>query len=548
MYMARVPYLRSLKAPLRLRILLVMASASAILVSCIDRSNPFDPINNAPQAAVDLRKRDKPALDSLAAGESAFASFLMGVLAKFAAESAANEAIAKNNAQRRIGNQAVETGNAQVQLSNSTQAIKDSLRLKAKFVELENFKAYGPYAGFLENRAGLHAQAVSVTTHLTLVNAGNFPLLVYSPLFFDSVLAPFARDSVGYALAKIRFDSANIAVADSNRSVDAYNDGRAAINLLVQRYNDSISFLKRIQNVNVITRSDSLQSGVFAAKAGDSLFLGPGTFNVDLRFTNTGTADSPIVVSGFPGRATIIRPSLSGTGSKNSMVLGPGKQFIRFENLVFRGGVQGNVKLEGGAGNIAFRNCLFDSSAGPGLEVFDSHFTMTDCEITANADVGVKLGGGVSTGGALEFTNVLIARNGKSGLHSTSQRIDISRCTLAENGEDGIRIISPLQKVRISNTLIASNHGYGIEREATSTNQDMLDVSETDVFGNDSGNWFLPKMDSSVTSGIFSLNLSEDPAFTNAPAFDYTPRPGSLLDSLERRSPPMVIGYRKPAP
>jgi hypothetical protein len=527
---------------------MAIAAACAILVSCIERTNPFDPINSAPQVAVDLRKQDKPALVAITDGEPAFTAFLKGVLEEFTKDSTANGDLVKDNALRRGKNLAAEAVNAGVDSFNLIQTIKDSLRLKTEFVRLHLLKSYGPYPGFAETRIGLRNLAASLKTHFTLKNAGHFPLVVYDPAFIDSVFEPFVRDSLVFARAEFRFDSASRAVSDSNVVLGAYNDQREAENRRVRSYNDSIIFLKRLQNAVVIGRSDSLQAGAFAAKAGDSLFLGPGTFNVDLRFANTGTADSPIVVSGFPGRSTIIRPSLSGGGSDHSLVIGSGKRHIRFVNLVFRGGVKGNVKLEGGASDITFRNCLFDSSAGTGFEAYDSEFRIEDCEIRANADIGVKLGGGISLGGWLRFTNVLIARNGKAGVHSTSQLLEMRNCTIAENGGDGIQIISPLQEVAIFNTLIAGNRGYGIEREATIINQDEFDVTASDLVGNDAGDWFLPQMDSSVTSAIFSKNLSEDPQFTNAPGFDYTPLPGSFLDVKEKQAPPLVIGYRRPAP
>ncbi|MEO6097596.1 MAG: right-handed parallel beta-helix repeat-containing protein [Fibrobacteria bacterium] len=524
----------------------MIPAVCAILISCIERSNPFDPINSAPQAVIEVRKRDKPALVAITDGESVFTAFLMGVLAKFTVDSAANADRTRENARRLIDNKDLETANAAVESSNRTQASKDSLRLMAEYVPLDSLKTYGPYAGFAEHQADLHNLAGTLTTHFTLVNYGNFPLVVYNPAFIDSVLVPFVRDSVGYARAKTRFDSASIAVKDSNLVISAYNRDLEAKTRQVWNYNDSILFVKRIQNVSVIVRSDSLQAGAFTAKAGDSLFLGPGTFNVDLRFANTGTLERPIVVSGFPGHSTIIRPLLS--GSKNSLVLDGGQQHIRFVNLVFRGGVEGNVKLVGGASGIKFRNCIFDSSSGAGFEAYDSQFEMVSCEIKANGDVGVKLGGGISQGGRMKFENVLIARNGKAGLHSTSQQLEMLNCTIVDNGESGIKIISPLQEVRISTTLIAGNHGFGIEREATPINQDQFFVVLGNLFGNLAGNWFLPQMDSSLTAKLVSDNLSVDPKFTDALAFDYSPVAGSKLDSLEKQAPPLVIGYRRPGP
>ncbi|GEM_PF-2125264 len=537
MIMSRIPHFR-----------FGMAIGALALVSCIERSNPFDPINGSPEAAVEVRKQDKPALDTLVTGESAFAAILKGFLALIASDSTADAGVVKANAARRLANHSVQTSNDAIAAANRAQTVRDSLRQKGFFGSLDTLQPYGPYAGFATRRSELHSLAVTVSGHITGINESHFPLLVYGPAFIDSVFKPFVRDSLGFARAQTVIDSANAAVADSNLAVRGYNDLRAAENLAVRGYNDSIDYVKRTQNVNVITKSDSLQAITFVAKAGDSLYLGPGVFNVDLRFTNSGTPDSPIVVRGYPGRATILKTSDKAGGSMNTLILTQERKFIRFENLVFRGGVEGSVKLEGNATNISFRNCLFDSSQGPGLEVYDSDMEMTDCEVRANGGVGVKVGGGTTPGRRMRFTNVLFARNGGAGLECTSQFLELKNCTLAHNGGDGIQIISPLQAINIANTVISLNTGFGINRQATHSNQELLSVTESDLFGNIAGNWNLPQVDSTLANRLISANPKIDPEFIDASAFDYRPKPGSGLDAYEKQALPVIIGYRKPAP
>jgi hypothetical protein len=517
-------------------------------ISCIERSNPFDPINGGPEAAADIRKQNQPALDTLAAGEPMFAAFLDSLAVRMREDSLDRAKAMAANASRRAANEGVKASNAAAAEANRNQAAIDSLRLLAYYALLDTLKAYGPYPGFADRRAALRDQASALSGHLAGINARKFPLVVYGAAFMDSVLKPFVRDSLAFARAQAAMDAASAAAADSNAAFRAYNLARAADNAAVRAYNDSIDFLKRTRNVNVITRSDSLQNIASAAKAGDSLYLGPGVFTVDLRFNHSGSLDSPIVIRGYPGRATILRPAPGAGGSNNAMVITKDRKYIRFENLVFRGGVEGSAKLEGNASDISFRNCLFDSSQGPGLEAYDSDLEMTDCEVRANRGPGVRVGGGAAPGLRMRFTNVLIVRNGGAGLEGTSQFLELKKCTLADNGGDGLHIISPLQPINIANTLIAGNLGFGINRQATASNQDLLSVGESDLFGNASGNWSLPAMDSVRADKLIKANLNVNPEFIDAAAFDYAPRPGSALDAYEKQALLVIIGYRKPSP
>jgi hypothetical protein len=518
-----------------------------LLAACIERSNPFDPINGGAEAAAEIRKQDLPALTVLMDAGSPFTAFLKSEKERLALDSAANAAVERANAGVRDADLLVRSANAAVEAYNLVQTAVDSLRFMARYGSQDTLALYVLHADFAATRSALQDRARSVSRHMDSVNEIRFPLIVYGAVFIDSALRPFARDSAVFARMQADVDAANAAVRDGNAAVRAYNDARAADNQSVKDYNESIDFRKRTKDVDVIVRSDSLQATTFVAKAGDSLFLGPGTFNVDLRFTNSGTPDSPIVVRGYPGRTTIIRPSVIGGGSNNSLILTDERKFIRFESLVFRGGVEGNVKLEGKASNISFRNCLFDSSKGPGLEAYDSDMELTDCEVRANAGHGVRVAGGITPGKRMRFTNVLFVRNGGAGLEGTSQYLELRNCTLANNGTDGIQLISPAQKIDITNSVIAWNNRFGINRQAVVDNQELLSVAESILFRN-GVNWGLDAMEAGRKEALIQANPIVDPGFIDTLSFNYNPKPGSFLDASEKLALPVVIGYRKAAP
>jgi hypothetical protein len=281
------------------------------------------------------------------------------------------------------------------------------------------------------------------------------------------------------------------------------------------------------------------------AKAGDSLVIGAGLFPVDLRFTNSGTPDSPIVVRGYPGMRTVLTPMVDKDGKKStSTMILSGRSHIRFEDIVFRGGGISGAKLENGCRSISFRRCTFDSSAQFGLEVIDSDVDMQDCRLLANGK-GARLQGKEEAAYRIRLQNVLVARNLGHGLETVTPWGEILNCTVADNGGEGIRVNSPRRELTISNTIVSGNSGYGIFREAENGFQDLLHVKVSDVWGHDlDRDWYLQGLDSARAAALKGANLSVDPQYQDPARLDYRPRPGSVLAGYESQALPIVIGWR----
>lgn len=524
---------------MRSRVGLFPIAAALAIMACIERSNPFDPLNAGPHAASDIRAANRPRLDSLTAGEAAFEAQLNGFAGSLAADSLANHGRLKGNLAKRSANAGKLTANAAIEAANKA-AVPDSLALKDRLALLDTLKAYGPYADLQARRNALQVQAATLLGFMSRINAENAPTVAYPQTFSDSVFAPFARDTLAFFRLQARIDSGNSAVLDSNRAIAAYNALRVQDNAAVGAYNDSIAFLKQTKDKNIITKPDSLQGITFVAKAGDSLVIGAGIYPVDLRFTNSGTLDSPIVVRGYPGMRTIFSPAIDkGTGNTSSSTLIlSGRSHIRFEDIVFRGGGISGVKLENGCKNVKFRRCTFDSSAQFGLEVIDSDVELVDCRLLANGK-GARLQGGIS------LRNVLVARNKGHGLESISPLGEILNCTISDNGGEGIRVNSPRKALTIANTIVSGNGGYGIFREAENGFQDLIQVKECDVWGQPAGkDWSLQGLDSARASAMAASNLNIDPEFIDAPRFLYAPKAGSVLAGYETQAPSVIIGWR----
>jgi hypothetical protein len=546
MFMARIPHFRGIKTG---SIRLALLALGAAGVSCIERSNPFDPINLGSQVAADVRAQNRPRLDSLIGAEAAFTAYAKDYANLFSADSSVNDSLLQANASIRLGNEKTRTDNLFITEINRAQAVKDSLMAQSGYSYLDTLRLYGPYPEFQVRRTGLQLQSAALAAFISSVNEKRVPLVVYNSAFIDSVFVPFRRDSLAFARIQAAIESANAAVSDTNIAVKAYNALRTDDNFAVAAYNDSIDFIKRTQNKDIIVRSDSLQAITFVAKAGDSLYLGAGTFNVDLRFTNSGTLDSPIVLRGSPGMSTILKGAeRDGILSSNVGILSS-RSNIRFENIVFRKGSISGIKLESGSRNVFFRNCRFDSSGHWGVESIDSDLEMRDCKVVANGSGMEGHGGILATSGPntdlrIRLVNTLVAGNRGIGLDAISPMGEVSNCTIADNARGGVRIRSPLRTLTIANSIVSSNLGTGIARDPTILNQDGFIVKECDVWGNDPADWDLTDMDSTLAENLKKANLNVDPGFIDPTSYNYALKPGSVLYDYENRTFPVIIGYR----
>jgi len=516
-----------------LRVLAAL-SAAWLALSCIERTNPFDPENGGEVPAGIVRKQLEPQLDSLDAGESIYASLIAAFADAFRKDSLGNADIIANNAKQRSHNVQAATDNAAAE-SRNLSAIPDSLVALQLFLFLDTLKPYGPYADFDVRRSTLQAQTATVTSFMATANAKHSPLSIYPSQFSDSVLSPFVRDNLAFDQLRTRIQSGNDAVRDSNAVVEAYNAQWEALNIVVNEYNDSIRFVKQSHNKPPLASPDSVLAGTAGAQAGDTLLIAKGDFSVDLRFNHSGTADNPIVVRGYPGERTVLRVPFH---SSSAMILS-NNQYIQFQDIDFRGGVQ----LVAGCRQIVFQRCVFDSSTTYGLKVVDSDVGLVDCRLSQNAK-GAFIQGKNDGSVTFSMKNVLLARNAGHGLEMNIPTGYLRNCTIADNGGDGINVSVLHSGLTISNSIISGNSGTGFVRQRDTEFQDKLDIEECDVWGNTTADWSLEGMDSTLAADILKGNFSIQPEFNDPANLDYGLKPGSILADFEHQTVPFVVGYR----
>lgn len=528
--------------PAGIRILLLAGAAAFAAVSCIERSNPFDPINSGPTRVRNLRAELQARLDSLAAGEDAYASFLSAYADSLRRDSLANAETEGANAERRTHNLRTAADNDARKAANET-ASPDSLAPLDYFWFLDSLDGYGPYAGFDSRYGALREQAANLAAFMAKANLDNSPSVVYSQRMSDSILSPFLQDDQGFAALKARIDSANIAAGDSNGTVAEYNREKAGLNQEIAGYNDSIGFVRQSFNRPVVTRSDSISRAIGIAHAGDTILIGRGSFAVNLQFGDSGTAANPIVVRGYPGGRTVLRAASdreTGVIASSVLILS-GNAHVRFQDLIFRGASISSIKLENGSRDISFRDCVFDSSAAYGLEVIDSDVKLTDCRLIGNGK-GAYLQGREGGAVSIDLSNVLIARNLGTGLDLLTPTGTISNATIADNGGDGINLKVPSRTLTIANSIIASNGGTGLLRVKETNYQNTLNVRECVLWENAAADWGLDGLDSTVAAVIVNGNFNLNPGFVDPASLDYGIRGDSPLIEYDRLR--ILIGYR----
>lgn len=512
-------------------------SAALLAVSCIERSNPFDPRNS--QGAEAIRRSLQTQLDILASGEEVHSDLLAEFTGTFGIDSGANANKDRDNAARRARNVQVADANDSVAAANSGSPA-ESLQPKQFFWFLDTLRAYGPWPRLDAGHSALLAQLANLSAFMLAANAEHTPLQIYPAAFSDSVLSPFRRDTAEFAALKLRVAAGNRAVADSNASIRTYNAAMAEENDSVAAYNEYVAFMKRSGNWPVITKPDSVGPVFSRVKPGDTVLIGKGVFDVQTRIETSGTSDKPIVISGYPGGGTVLRASSNGDGS--TVLFLSKASYIRFQDIVFRGGSVTGVKLEGGSRKVYFQRCVFDSS-GVGLYAVDSDVEMLNCRLLSNG-IGAYVQGSDEIDYRIRLENVLVARNSQYGLRANSPAGEILNCTLADNGYDGFSMVSPHGRLSIRNTIISGNRGSGIYRAREAGYQDVLEVRECDVWGNQANDWSLEGMDSVRVDALRKNNLNVDPGFKDPDAFDYSLRPNSALAEYERQPLPVIIGYR----
>jgi hypothetical protein len=511
--------------------------ATLVFTSCLERTNPFDPINSGDARILSVRDQLLPGLKARAAGAAIYDALLDKYDTSFRSDSAANALIIGNNEDSKNRNSVIDSENAAFTVANANAPV-DSLQLLRTYAMLDFLNPYG-YADLEENQQELRARTANLALYMSQANVDNAPANIYPPAFSDSVLARFVLDTAAFADMRTRIDQGNHMVNNYNPGIQGYNSLKLDSNRRIEKYNADIIYRKSVGNHPVFTRADSLDAGTKGAKPGDILLIGAGVYTVDLRFNASGTIGKPIQVRGYPGGLTVLRAPAGG----NSAMTLSNQASIEFEDIDFRGGVQ----IVSGCTGIVFRRCVFDSGAIAGISVVNSGVEIKDSRMLRNA-IGASIRGTIqgdtTHATEVDLTNVLIAANSQEGVALVDAKGTFARCTIADNRGDGLNLKIGVPGLEIKNSIISGNGSVGVYRIRNTEMKNQPRIEQCDVWGNGGGDWSLAGLDSAAMDEMKQYDRAIPPAFIDAAQLDYRLQPGSALAELENLAIPVVIGYR----
>lgn len=325
--------------------------------------------------------------------------------------------------------------------------------------------------------------------------------------------------------------------------------------------------------INVPTEAITIQAGIDSASEGDTVLVAAGAYsgegNYDLTFggknitvMSIGSAENTTIDCNRLGRAftflnqesslskvsgfTIINGSSSTGGG--AIYCDTARPII--ENCVFRNNtaiVRGGAIYATNEAHIQVINCTFynntASDYGGGLYLhWGSDATVIDCIFSGNQ---------ATHGGAFIIDKSTPIVSGNLFIHNTAEQLGgavfiqddcqstIHNCTFVDNsgGTGSVFFIDeryaywPID-VKISNCILA----YNKNDDPIVLSDGLFDMQNTDIFGNDSGDWVGSIEDYYGTQN----NFSEDPEFCDLPDDNYHLRATSPCAPLHNSSQELI--------
>ena len=506
------------------------AIALLVILSCIQRNNPWDPINYNPHTNPNTQHRDSLIAANLLAHAQLDSLMLLADSLKRLASSAdtqftlktaladsvvsRNNRIVPNNAALRIKNSVLDT--LQNKSCTSLKTMLDTLRA----IDALHFSMDFVEAGTLAH---------------VLYSAGDSIAMQFNTLFFpDTVISTFElgalktatdNDAVHFQNLLNKQDSTNSVFNSINASFANENKNLLAENAQILAFNTNVQ-IKYPCNLPLAT-ADTIMKSVPLLKPGDTLFIAPGSFNIALKVQSVnGTASSHIVIMGDPQGSTVF------TSTQNSPMVTVDNisHYVDVVNITFSGGVNDGALVEQFSGHISFQNCAFTNNQGNGLRILDSDVKLTNCRFSENDSNGVFIQNCHAT-----VSNVLIANNHKNGIfmagysltNNEPDSLELSNATISDNDSDGVVQQGQYSYAAIDKSLITFNKRIGIHRESQVSANAPLVLSASDLYMNTKQNVLsLPPFDSLPFS-------SQNPLYVNKANYNYSIGPGSTVpDSL----------------
>ena len=515
-------------------ILFAVTAAIALLVTCIQRNNPFDPIFTKTEVAngcsldSSLYKTFMADAKNVVVKTGALATQAQLFSDTLTSDSLRNQISIDSNKNISIKNQLTIMRNLTIDSANRKQPSVDSLQFKFTLTPVSSPDSF-PFFGYTAAYRQFDTLLQKLYADFIFACPNN---AVRIQSFIDSQKTQTALSYSTIESIGGRFNALSRTLNDAVIANYLYNHVVELMNDTISRYNDSLQFLKRVQRYTQIKTVADLQNSIRLAQPGDTLALLQKNFIISSGgisgLGNSGTIDRPIVVMGNPRDTTVITTQSGVVLSNNN--------YFNFCNLTFSGSINSGFKVTQSDG-VKLVNCVFVNNKIHGIEILDSKIIqMTDCRILRNGVDGIRVS--TQTGiinNLLYLTNALIAKNGSHGIEVVNTNINARNLTVSNNGKSGLLISDPSQNVSIAQSLVTFNGAFGVSFPLQG--EPLSIDNTTDIFGNGAG----PISIDGIT--VFDYR-KVNPPYTDTANGDFSIAPGGIIDSLQQQPWQIIIGYR----
>ena len=321
--------------------------------------------------------------------------------------------------------------------------------------------------------------------------------------------------------------------------------------------------------------------------AGDTVYVGAGTYNEEVKPGTGGTQGNPIrYLADSSGALTGDAGTVAVTQSSKS-AFNVSRDYIEVVGFRLFGSING-AAWTGGTGGL-IESCELDGNSQQGGKVTGSstQVTVLDCDFHDNTRNGLLL----AVGPTVDLSRSSLRNNGNSGLdagNSANTTLTVSACRIYSNNQDGIRL--NMGTLTSTNCLVYDNATYGVRiagpAAGTSVTIWNLTVASNGDYGLHQANGTLSVTNSilanngayglSYTSGTIThtynliwgntngdyeglsadpTEISGDPEFENIFLFDYhltaaspavdagANAAGTIDDDLESTARPLANGW-----
>tara|TARA_B110000902_G_C14282271_1_gene577391 strand:- start:131 stop:1804 length:1674 start_codon:yes stop_codon:yes gene_type:complete len=146
----------------------------------------------------------------------------------------------------------------------------------------------------------------------------------------------------------------------------------------------------------------NIQNALWAATAGDNIFVKSGSYAEKLWWTNSGTPDNPITLSNYNNEDVTISGTNASNASQGALILISSKSHIRINGIIFADNIMNyadGINVTGSGTDIEITNCEFKN-----IGWTSSKTTMPTSSNSAHAIIFIGTN-------ASSYNNILISEN-----------------------------------------------------------------------------------------------------------------------------------------